>query len=542
MRELNGHAGSSPGGNLKRKLNMPTKGKSGERKQPAKKNEHDKRTQKTIGAWLKSLLAMIMTGLRWKNEQQAPVTITPLTDGKGGSNPAYQISVRDVATGLADRGKAMLSSLANRFMNAGNAPEAEPAAADDEEVSNPYMVATMKLLTKLSRLKRYIGMEIIKVDSTTLRVVMTGDKPVHLVFTKADLAKLRRMAVKSRGAKAVEGWAEYNLCLQLVMMQGLLPVAKQGGKTLMGVVAHSPKNAKFHQQTLIAAVYLDNNGELTWERGEKATRAFSKGVEVPLHDISKALGRHSTKDKDGKTRKGFKFEGRHFKRLNQTNGSFVIKRKDEEMLAAAKEAGVFKKWKNLTFAKVHIQHYSEAAAGQNTVWGLLSSMTNGTSKGDKGHIKVKSKRSWFHNISMKRLLAGYPEEIALLNKENQQIVADIREALGLSDYRIPAVYLTSNKDWSHTNHDHLVEAMNSHAFMALGVSHDPNTAGRRKGDVPEVLSHPEANRWWNHTGIAWSIGRSDLSYSAEGDENSFELLELIVTAAAKPQQTEKSAE
>jgi len=507
-------------------------------KGPKKNNEHDKRTQNIIGRWLSGILAMIQTCLRWKNETAAPVKITKITGSGDGNNPAYQIKVRDVNTGLAERGKAMAASLAARLL--GNA-SAEPE--DDGEVPNPYFVAVFKILIRLKRLPRYKDvMEIIKVDSTTLRVVMTGDKPVHLVFTKADLVRLRRMAVKSRDAKAVLGWAEYNLCLQLVAMQGLLPVAKQGEKVLVGVVAYSPKNAKFHQQTLIAAVHMDGKGTLHWTKGEKATRAFSKGKEVPLFDISKALGKYQTKDKDNKVRKGFKFEGKVYKRLDQVNGSFVIKRKHEEMLAAAKAAGVFNKWSNLTFAKVFTQHYSEAQGGQNTVWGLLSSMTNGTQKGDKGHIKVKSKRSWFHNISLKRLLAGYPEEIELLNKENQQIVADIREALGLSDYRIPAVYLTSNNEWSHTNEDHLVEVFNSDAFSALGVSHDPNSVGRRKGDVPEVLSHPEANRWWNHTGIAWSIGRSDASYSAEGDENSFELLDLIVAGAAKPEQTNKSAE
>ena len=517
-------------------------------KGPKKNNEHDARTQKSIGGWLKGILAMILTCLRWKNETAAPVKITKITGSGDGNNPAYQIKVRDVNTGLAERGKAMAANLAARLL--GNAPAAEPEG--DEEVPNPYMVAVYKILIRLKRLPRYKDvMEIIKVDSTTLRVVMTGDKPVHLVFTKADLARLRRMAVKSRDAKAVQGWAEYNLCLQLVAMQGLLPVAKQGKKVLVGVVAYSPKNAKFHQQTLIAAVHMDSKGELHWTKGQKATRAFSKGKEVPLFDISKALGKYQTKDTNGQVRKGFKFEGKVYKRLDQVNGSFVIKPKHEEMLTAAKAAGVFSKWTTkqkdgsitgLTFAKVYTQHYSEAADGQNTVWGLLSSMTNGTQKGDKGHIKVKSKRSWFHNISLKRLLAGYPEEMALLNEENRQIVADIREALGLSDYLIPAVYLTSNSEWSSTNEDHKVEVLNSDSFSALGVSHDPNTVGRRKGDVPEVLSHPEANRWWNHTGIAWSVGRSDASYSAEGDENSFELLDLIVAGAAKPEPTNKSAE
>ena len=250
---------------------------------PGKKNnEHDKRTQTIIGRWLRTILAMIQTCLRWKNETAAPVRITKITAKGDGNNPAYQISVRDVSTGLAGRGKAMLEGLAARLMNTGAAPAAEPE--DDAAVPNPYMVAVYKILIRLKRLPRYKGMEIIKVDSTTVTVVMTGDKPVHLVFTKADLAKLRRMAVKSRDAKAVQGWAEYNLCLQLVAMQGLLPVAKQGGKTLVGVVAYSPKNAKFHQQTLIAAVHMDNKGNLIWSDGEKAYRAFSKGREVPLRN------------------------------------------------------------------------------------------------------------------------------------------------------------------------------------------------------------------------------------------------------------------
>ena len=196
---------------------------------PGKKNnEHDERTQKSIGKWLKGILSMILTCLRWKNETAAPVTITKITGYGDGNNPAYQISVRNVDAGLAGRGKAMLEGLAARLMNTGAAPAAEPE--DDAAVPNPYMVAVYKILIRLKRLPRYKGMEIIKVDSTTVTVVMTGDKPVHLVFTKADLAKLRRMAVKSRDAKAVQGWAEYNLCLQLVAMQGLLPVAKQGGR------------------------------------------------------------------------------------------------------------------------------------------------------------------------------------------------------------------------------------------------------------------------------------------------------------------------
>ena len=444
----------------------------------------------------------------------------------------------------------MVSAMAARLLNKGAAPEAEPEDDDGKTKKNPYMVAVLKILVRLKRLPRYKNMEWTVVDETTITVVMAGDKPVHLVHTIADLVKLRRMAVKSRDAKAVQGWAEYNLCLQLVAMQGLLPVAKQGDKRLIGVVAYSPKNAKFHQQTLIASFHMDSQGKEIWTKGEKAYRAFSRGREVPLFEISKALGKYQTKDKDGKVKKGFMFKGKVYRRLTQVNGSFVITRNDEEMLEAAKKAGVFKKWTKvkdgsivgLVFKQVYTQHYSEAADGQNTVWGLLSSMTNGTQKGDKGHIKVKSKRSWFHNISLKRLLAGYPEEIELLNKENQQIVADIRGHLGLSEYLIPGVYLTSNKEWSFENNDHLVEMMNSPTMQAVGRSHDPNTAGRRKGDVPEVLAHPEANRWWQHTGIAWSIGRSEASYSADGDENSFELLDLIVTGAAKLEQTDKSAE
>ena len=86
--------------------------------------------------------------------------------------------------------------------------------------------------------------------------------------------------------------------------------------------------------------------------------------------------------------------------------------------------------------------------------------------------------------------------------------------------------------------------MSSPAFQAkLSGVHDPNTAGRRRGDVPEVLSHPEFNRWWKHTGLTATIKESDASYSAESDEEeSFSILELIVTEAVDPQQANKPAE
>lgn len=521
---------------------MVSKPKTGKRKQPAKTDKHDKKKQNSIGAWLRAILAMLKTLVLWNEKSKTPVTITQIAGRKDGNKPTYSIVVRSIDN-VVKRGAAALGQFA--LMTVGKAQAPTPEQVKDKAKENPYLVSVMKILKRLKRLDRYKQMDIILVNSNTIRVVMTGDKPVHLVYLKADLAKLRRMAVKSRGAKAVEGWAEYNLCLQLVAMQGQLPVAKSGDKLLIGVVAYSPKGAKFHEQRLIAAVYTKPDGQVEIIKGRKDYRAFNKGKEVPLFEISKALGNWKQTDKDGKKHRGFYHNGKNNKFLPKTNdGSYVIKRDTTDMLEAAKAAGVFAKWPKLKFEQVHTQHYSEAADGQNTVWGLLSSMTNGTQSGDKGHIKTASRRKWFHNISLKRLLAGYPEEMALLNDENQGIVAEIKDILGLAEYSIPAVYLTKNKEWSQSNDDHLSEMMSSPAFQAkLSGVHDPNTAGRRRGDVPEVLSHPEFNRWWKHTGLTATIKESDASYSAESDEEeSFSILELIVTEAVDPQQANKPAE
>ena len=477
---------------------MPKKGKGGSPNEENGKND-DKKQQK-IGEKLKMLIAYVLSILKWnkdKKEGKPAIKISRETaSAKYADKNVYRIAVRDDASKSMEEVKDDLLSL----MTTEEPPKAMEKAASLGH--NPIYGLAMVILYKLQRLKRYKLMEIVEEGVNCILVVLP--KQIHLNFTVADLEKQMRMAIKtSDPAKKIQANVEVNLTMQLLALTGELKVgmATDAPSIIVVYAANGAEKTPFHQIKLVASMTIVNNTEMKWKSGKREIRAFKGKKEIFASSLNKMLSKANFK------LKGKKFQIAYNKKTNSYNWN-----KAAEGLEQAKAAKAIPA--NITFKRVWIQDGNAPVQdiGFGTVAGILSSMTNGTVKGKTNHIVVENLRKSFVNISLKRLLAAHPDEIGLLNEENQNLNQKLRLLLGLSTYKMPAIFTTEKEDWSFKNKDDLGALLQSGIIRAWK---DNDVNALLSASKVEPVAHAELNRWWAHTGLTHSVEESEFTVTDE---------------------------
>jgi len=485
-------------------------------KKKTKTTKNNKPNQASIKVFLLGIYAFLKTVIGWNKNSKPAITVEKVKGAAKSDPNTYTITAR--AIGVVQKAKSAFDAVAAGLPigDVATGPSDKQKKAAKE---NPILRAVHKHLMELQLVdpKRYGDMVISIINERAIRVVMPSGNPVHLNFTINDLNRLHRAAVRSSGAKMISAWAEYNNCLMLCIMQGLITVRKDNRKPLMAVVAYRPKGGKHNEIMHMYSLVADGN-QAKFIAGKRAWKASSKGRPVYNTSLHNALRdwRH-TEPGGTKRKRGFlDSKGKVWNGLpTDNNRNPIITKAATDMLEEAVKAGVFKKhkWaKGMKFERTWVDKFTAAADGQHTLWGMLTSMTNSTNKGDTSHIKEKGLAKLFPNISLKRLLEGHPDEVSLLDEENKGILAAIRGLLGVDNYRIPAVYITDKKDWNPENDDDAT-ALEVHpawqAFMAR--EQFPNQIYGKGSREVEVLAMPDFNRFWNFTGVAHTIAVSEYS-------------------------------
>jgi hypothetical protein len=475
---------------------MPRKGKGGSPKEENGKNDSK---QQMIGNLLKMLIAYVLSCLKWnkdKKEGKPAISITEETQRNADKN-VYRIAVRsDASQSLGEVEDNLMSMMTT-------APKAMEKA--ESKGHDPIYGLVMSILHKLQRLDRYNTMKIVEDGLNCITVVLP--KQIHLNFTAKDLNKQLRMAQRlghREPKKKVQANVEANLTMQLVALTGEIKVGmKKDAPAIIVVYAPQGDNTSFHNIKLVASMTIVNT-EMKWSPGKREHRAFKGKKEVPASTINKML----TKAKF--TLKG---ENKIFQIAFNRKTSSHDWNKAAEGLELAKAAGAIAD--NIKFKRVWTQDGNAPVQdiGFGTVAGILSSMTNGTTKGKTNHIKVEALRKSFVNISLKRLLAAHPDEMGLLNEDNQNLTHQLRDLLGLATYKMPAVVTTEKENWSFKNKDDLNSLLQSGVIKAY---RDDDVNALLSASKVEPVAHAELNRWWNHTGCTHAVQECEFTVADDG--------------------------
>lgn len=473
-----------------------------------KKKNEKKPNQSMLKALFMTVLAFIARVTAWNEDKQRG---TPAITVRKGEKGIYNIFARSADEITSDEAQnALQAALAGKTV-------------EQKKGDNPYLAAVEKVLSKLSMLGRYNGMKVARDGANTLLVHMPKGK--FLNYTIQDFKVLLNLAETQIGKKRVQTVAELNLTMQLLAMQGELPL--KAGETPAVIVAygHTPKGKKkplFPMVKVIASLFRDGN-KLEWRKGgRELTVRTQNGKTVTGTTINNILKKAEFKRKGENKVFQVRFDRKTMKyKWNEAQAG----------LSEAVDAGVFGKGK-YTFDPHGLgEHFcGTLSSWRASLAGILASMTNGVSTGT-GHIIEKAQSKMFPNISWKRLLEGHPEEVNLLNDENKALLAQIREALGMSEYRIPALIRVGRPEIDYKSPQFMAMVAAQPQVQAIGQAYGDEIEPEARKAAIKQLSHaefeavpiPGFNRWWKFTGNVSTIAASDIT----DEENNIVLMDLL---------------
>ncbi len=500
------------------KLNMASKSGKGA---PSGGNgkKLGQKMQKKIAAMLMAMIgfAKLCLGMKKKSEEGNPVLrVTP----QGDSGREYLLTVSDPAE------VKTLASEQDRLAAIMSGQEDPNITKANTTGLNKQVEKVMKLLSSLQNLERYANMVFGIGDSPNQINLIMPDKKTKFNFSMRDLKRLVGMANNATGNKRMEQMNEIDFCIKLLAMQGQLEVGKTfNGPSLVVVYKPNKKAVKFHEKKVMYCMTMEN-GIPTWKKGNLELVARDKrGKVVFWTKINKELKNARFVDKTNKKAVAKDW----FFQIKQKHGKWVLDKKTQQVLQAAKEAGVLKgysfgkEWADDIEAPVKKLKY--------TLAGFIMSTTNAVSTG-VGHIVPASLRDAFCKISLKRLLEGHPDEVSLLNEENTALLGELKSLLILDDWKIPAIFTTNNSEWSPFDPKNLSELMDSGLLNSVIKNDVKALSNAASADQLECVPHARLlNRYWKWTEVASTWTAS---------ENHDEMIDLVSVPAQEPAQ--KSAE
>ncbi len=487
---------------------------------PAKAEEtKNNQYQEGLSDMLKMLIAFVLSCIGWnkdKKEGKPAINIDKTTgNSKYGDKNVYRIAVRDNVDSSTEEVSDNLLHLMTT-----ESPKAVEKA--ESEGHDPIYGLVMSILYKLQRLDRYKMIEIVQDGQNCILAVFP--KNVHLNYTNADLKTTMRLAITGKNAaQRIQHRIEANLTMQLLALTGELKVGMEKDAPSI-IVVYAPQGDKtsYHNIKLVASMTIVNkNTEMKWVSGKREIRAFKGRKEVKAITINTMLK---------KAKFTLKGEKKIFQIVYNKKTKGFNWKQAADGLEQAKAAGAISA--NINFKRVWTQDGNQPVQdiGFGTVAGILSSLTNGTNSGKTSHIVVDKLRSKFVNISLKRLLAGHPTEVSLLNEENQNLTQKLRLLLGLETYKMPAVVTTENENWSFQNKDDLSALLQSGVIKAWKEN---DVKALLNASKVEPVAHQELNRWFVHTGLTHTVGESEFTVADEEHT----MLDIVVAET----KTEKEA-
>jgi len=499
---------------------MPIKSKGASpTEKPAKAEGKNDQTQERLGEMLKTLIAFVLSCIGWnkdKKEGKPAITVEKTTDAKYSDKNVYRIAVRADASTSKDEVSDDLLAL----MTTESPKQVEKAVSEGH---NPIYGLVMSILYKLQRLDRYKLIEIVEDGQNCILAVMP--KHIYLNYTNNDLKSTMRMAVNGKfPAQRIQSRVEANLTMQLLALTGEIKVGMEKDAPSI-IVVYAPQGAKtsYHNIKLVASMTIVNkNTEMKWVSGKREIRAFKGRKEVKPSAINTMLK---------KAKFTLKGEKNIFQIVYNKKTKGFNWKQAADGLEKAKAAGAIAD--NINFKRVWTQDGNQPVQniGYGTVAGILSSLTNGTKAGKTSHINKETLRSKFVNISLKRLLAGHPDEGKMLNEENQNLTQKLRLLLGLETYKMPAVVTTENEDWSFKDKDDLAALLQSGVIRAWK---DNDVKALLNASKVEPVAHQELNRWYVHTGITHTVEESEFTVADEEHT----MLDIVVAETEKAPQSQ----